>query len=292
MRSLWTASALLLLLGSPLWATQQVVETIDRSFTVDGTPEIYVRNVDGRIEVTAHSGSDVEVRAIKEVTRASSDSEAKREAEKVKVRIEQVGDRIEIEAEYPKTLFSFNGPKAVVHFEIRTPRRTNLDAKSVDGQLKVTGLEGDLRLKTVDGDLHADGCSGSIVAEGVDGDLLLRELDGNVDARTVDGDLELDGRLSVVQAKSTDGDIAIQVQANSAMTEDWSIRSTDGSIRLELPDGFGADLDVEVSDGDIETDHPLALEGKLSSHQLQGKLYGGGHLLRIRTKDGSVELTR
>lgn len=292
MRSLWITSVLLLLLGSPLWASPEIVETIDRSFTVDGTPEIYVRNVDGRIEVTAHTGSEVQIRAIKEVTRASSDSEAKRAADKVKVRIEQVGNRIEVEAEHPKRLFSFGEPNVVVHFEIRTPRRTNLDAKSVDGQLKVTSLEGDLRLKTVDGDLHADGCSGSIVAEAVDGNLLLRELEGNVDARTVDGDLELDGKLAVVQAKSTDGDIVIRVQADSAMTEEWSIRTTDGSIRLQIPDGFGADLDVKASDGDIETDHPVTLEGKLARHQLQGKLYGGGHLLRIRTTDGSVELTR
>ena len=67
---------------------------------------------------------------------------------------------------------------------------------------------------------------------------------------------------------------------------------TDGSIRLQLPDGFGADLDVKASDGDIETDHPLTLDGKLAEHQLHGKLYGGGHLLRIRTTDGSVELIK
>ncbi len=149
--------------------------------------------MDGRIEVTAHSGPNVQIRAIKEVSRASSDAEAKRVADKVKVRIEQVGNHIEIEAEHPERHSSFGEPYAVVHFEIRTPRLSNLDAKSVDGRLEVTSLDGDLRLSTVDGDL-----------------------------------------LAALQAKSTDGDIVIRVQPDSAMTEDWSIRTTDGSIRLEL----------------------------------------------------------
>ncbi len=108
----------------------------------------------------------------------------------------------------------------------------------------------------------------------------------------MDGDLQIRGRLSAVQAKSTDGDIVIQIDPDSTMTEDWSIRTTDGSIRLEIPDGFGADLDVEANDGGIDTDHPMTLEGKLSNHRLQGQLYGGGRRLRLRTKDGSVELLK
>ena len=39
-----------LLLASPTWASQKVVDTIDKSYAVDDTPEIHVRNVEGPMD--------------------------------------------------------------------------------------------------------------------------------------------------------------------------------------------------------------------------------------------------
>ena len=170
-----------LLLASPAWASQQVVETIDKSYTIDGTPEIDVRNVDGPITITAHQGSDVKVKAIKEVHNATSDADAKRAADKVKVEIQQVGNRIEITVDYPKNIFSFGGgPYAIVRFEISAPKKSDVDAHAVDGSIEVTGLEGRLQLKTVDGDLEVRSCLGKISAHTVDGDLLLENVGGTM----------------------------------------------------------------------------------------------------------------
>ncbi len=154
------------LLASPAWASQQVVETIDKSFTVDGTPEIDVQNVDGPITITAHPSSDIKVRAIKEVHRAASDADAKQAADKVMVEINQVGNRIEMAAEYPRSAFSFGrGPYVIVRFEISTPRKSDVDAHAVDGSIEVVGLEGRLQLQTVDGDLGVRSCLGEISAQ-------------------------------------------------------------------------------------------------------------------------------
>ena len=285
--------AIVILLGVPFaQAAVQEVETIEKSFTTAGVPEIFVRNVDGRTQLTAHAGNEVIVRATKEVKRADSQAEAERVAQKVTVRIEQVDNRIEVETKYPKNFSWGRGPQVYVHIEISAPERSNADAKSVDGNLTVTGIEGDLQLKTVDGDLTVTDCSGEIHANSVDGNAELRGVAGNVEARTVDGDLVLEGILGGVRAKSTDGDITIHVRSDSVMDSDWSVATTDGSIRVEIPEGFGANLDVRVSDGDIESDHPLTVEGKISDHRLQGALYGGGHQLSIRTSDGSVELKK
>jgi DUF4097 and DUF4098 domain-containing protein YvlB len=165
-----------------------------------------------------------------------------------------------------------------------------MDVKSVDGNLEVEGFEGSLELVTVDGDLDVTSCSGRIRAQSVDGDAELRDVSGSVEARTVDGDLEIEGTLQSLQAKSTDGDITLRVDPNSVMEEDWSLRTSDGSIRVALPEGFAVDLDIEADDGDIESSHPMTLEGKTSGDRVQGQLYGGGYQLRIRTSDGSVVL--
>jgi hypothetical protein len=102
--------------------------------------------------------------------------------------------------------------------------------------------------------------------------------------------MEIEGTLQSLEAKSTDGNITVRVDPDSEMDADWTLRTTDGSIRLTLPQGFGADLDIEADDGSINSDHPMTLEGKLSRRSVQGQLYGGGYKLHIRTSDGSVSL--
>ncbi len=279
------------LLVPPAWASQNEVETIDRSFTVNGVPEIYLRNVDGRSKLTSHEGNEVRIHAVKTVSRARDEADARQAASEVEVLIEQVGNRIEVETQYPKKAWS-RGPRVLVHIEIEAPRQSNLDVKSVDGNLDVLGFEGDLRLATVDGNLTIEDCAGQISAKSVDGNAELRNIEGRVEARTVDGDLDIDGRLNHLEASSTDGDLTIRVAAESMMEGGWSVRTTDGDISMTLPEGFGADLDVEADDGDIESDHPMMMEGKMGKHRFQGQLYSGGHPLRIRTSDGSVKLLK
>ncbi len=88
------------------------------------------------------------------------------------VEINQVGNRIEMAAEYPRSAFSFGrGPYVIVRFEISTPRKSDVDAHAVDGSIEVVGLEGRLQLQTVDGDLGVRSCLGEISAHTVDGDL-------------------------------------------------------------------------------------------------------------------------
>jgi hypothetical protein len=282
---------LALLLVPSAWAWQDEVETIDRSFTVDGVPEIYLRNVDGRTRLTSHEGNEVRVRAVKTVSRARDEAEARQAASEVKVLIEQVGNRIEVETKYPKKAWS-RGPRVLVHFEVEAPRQSDLDIKSVDGNLDVTGFEGDLQLATVDGNLTIEDCAGEVLAKSVDGDADLRDVTGRVEARTVDGDLNIHGRMSHLEAHSTDGDLTIRVEPDSVMESGWSLRTTDGDISVVLPEGFGADLDVKASDGDIESDHPMMMEGKIRKSQFQGQLYSGGYPLRIRTSDGSIRLLK
>ncbi len=279
-----------LLLASPAWASQQVVETIDKSYTVDGTPEIDVRNVDGPITITAHQGSDVRVKAIKEVHKAASDADAKRAADKVKVEIQQVGNRIEITADYPKNTFSFGGgPYANVRFEILAPKKSNVDAHAVDGSIEVSGLEGRLQLKTVDGDLEVRSCLGEISAHTVDGDLRLENVGGTIEARTTDGDLRVDGALQALQVETTDGDLVVRVQPGSKMEREWSIESTDGDIRLTLPEDFAANLEIRANDGEITTQFPVTVQ-KVSEGRFSGELNGGGHRLSIRSSDGDIRL--
>jgi hypothetical protein len=290
------------MVGSLCWAilfssspavASEVVDTVERSFTVEGRPSIIIKNVDGNNRIVAGSGSQVSIRAVKEVSRAGSSEEAKRAAEKVEVRIEQFGDRIEIQAKYPKR-WSFLGlkPRILVHFEVTAPAASDLEAVSVDGALDVEGFDGRLELSTADGDLTVHHCRGVLSARTVDGDLSLGSSGGEVRARTVDGKLSIEGIMRALEASSTDGRVEIRAAPGSTMGKDWSIRTSDGDIRLGLPEGFEADIDIETDDGRINSEHPVSIEGSVSRNKLRGKLNDGGNLLRIRSSDGDVTIER
>lgn len=293
----WLASIAVVLCGSlaPCAAFQagQVVETIERSFPVQARPMVTIKNVDGRTRVRAGDSQTVQVRAVKEVTRADSREEAERAAADIKVRIEQIGNRVEVEAIYPRSWFSFGlKPRALVHFEIATPAQADIQAHSVDGALEVRGIDGRLELSTVDGGLSGYDLTGRIDADTVDGELVLEGVRGEVKGHTVDGRLSVSGDLTSLDASSTDGAIEVRAGQGSKIDNDWSVRSTDGDVQLELPAGFGAELDVETGDGRIANQLPMTVRGEISSHRLRGTINNGGGLIRIHTSDGSVTIVK
>ena len=74
--------------------------------------------------------------------------------------------------------------------------------------------------------------------------------------------------------------------------DDWTISTGDGSVTLELPDAFNADLDAHTGDGRIAVEdlEVSDVTGKMSRDRLRGQLGAGGRSVRIRTGDGSITL--
>jgi hypothetical protein len=278
---------LLAALSSP-----QAVETLEKSFEVRGAPRIVVSNGDGRTELRAHQDARVLVSVVKEVRRAGSDEEAKKLADRVEVRIAQEGDRIEIRTIYPQSDWSFfHEAEVLVHIDVRAPAKTDLDVSSEDGPLRVEGFTGDLRLSTEDGDLSVADCSGVARVSAEDGDVTVRGFEGEMDAGIEDGDLKLEGKLGRLTADAEDGDIDVRLDRGALMTADWRLEAADGGIRLEVPDGFAAELDVDTNDGSIDVDIP-STAAEYSEGRMTGAMNGGGHRLVIRTEDGSVRLSK
>jgi DUF4097 and DUF4098 domain-containing protein YvlB len=270
----------------------QTVETIEKAFEVRGTPRLVVTNEDGRTELRSHRESRVRISIVKEVLRAESDEEARRLAEKVEVRIAQDGDRIEVRTLYPDNDWSWFGEAEVlVHIDVLAPAKSDLDVSTEDGRLTVSGFSGDLRLSTEDGDLSLTACSGFARVSAEDGDVDVLDFEGDVDAAIEDGELRVGGKLGRLSADAEDGDVDVHLLEGSVMTADWRVDAADGGVRIRVPEGFAADLDVDTGDGSIDLDLP-ATAAEVSEGRLTGSMNGGGHRLVIRTEDGSVRLSR
>jgi DUF4097 and DUF4098 domain-containing protein YvlB len=74
------------------------------------------------------------------------------------------------------------------------------------------------------------------------------------------------------------------------MGGEWSIRSADGSIHIELPQDFSADLEARTENGQIKCDCPVTISGSVDRHRLTGKINSGGNLLKVQSSDGSINI--
>jgi hypothetical protein len=77
------------------------------------------------------------------------------------------------------------------------------------------------------------------------------------------------------------------------MTEDWIVATDDGSVSLELPDGFGAEVEADPgNDGRARSEIPLldVVGGTRDNRVLRGRMGSGGKRLVVRTSDGNIKI--
>ena len=72
------------------------------------------------------------------------------------------------------------------------------------------------------------------------------------------------------------------------------VATDDGSVSVELPDGFNADIEADPgSDGRARSELTLVnvSGGTRDNRTLRGRLGEGGQLFSLRTGDGTIRLT-
>ena len=220
----------------------------------------------------------------------------KEAAATITVESAQQGNRVSVEVRMPAAhLFALNwlggGSARLV---VSVPASSDVRASSGDGSIDLEGVNGTITLHSGDGSIHASNSSGNVTASTGDGSIKLDGVDGVLDANTGDGSVRATGKLTRLHARSGDGSISVHAQPGSSTSDDWNITSGDGSVTLELPDGFGADLDAHTGDGGIHLDGVTVsnVTGAIRRNTARGQLGSGGKALRVRTGDGSITLRR
>ena len=321
--------SVVLLFVTSAWSDDLTAEKQERSFTMQAHPELSIHNGDGRTIVRAHDSADIVVRYTKEVTHVKTADEAKKQADRVTVRIEQIGNKLEVEAKYPKEWgISFGTrPEVYVNFEVLVPAESDVYVKASDGDTEIDGIkshtdlslsdgdaviqecsgdlavkigDGDLHLKdcaganmkikTTDGDVTATDCSGTIDMKAGDGKINLNHIDGSLNMEAGDGSAYVDGKFQQLVLKVVDADLKLTVENGSVMQDSWWIKATDGDVSLQLPQDFSANINISTSDGKINTNVPIGVVGRISTSKLSGKLNNGGQIFEIHTTDGDIDI--
>ena len=239
-----------------------------KTYTITGKADLRVETSDANIHVDTWDQNTIEARVISQHYKIGERG--------LRVEEHQSGDSVELFVHFPTEVhvFTFNVHGNRVDIEIHMPRQGRVNLRTGDGAIRLANLKGEMELQTGDGHQEIDA------------------VDGKLRARAGDGHITATGRFDVLELGTGDGHIEARALNGSMMTSSWSVHTGDGSVTLDLPANFAADLDLHTSDGHITADIPVAVEGRLGERNIHGKINGGGNLLTVHTGDGSIRLQK
>jgi len=212
-----------------------------------------VHGINGPIRARPSEGREARVRAKK--------SGRKSDPDEVKIEVEQTEDGVRICARYPRPDGSLNdclsqntrNNDVEVDFRLDVPAGVHLVAETVNGEVEIDGVSGDVRASTVNGSVEVT-------------------TTGEAEAQTVNG-----GIHARIGSKQWTGAL--------------SFETVNGSVVVTLPDGVNADVKASTVNGEISSDFEMAVSGRISSRRLRGVIgKGGGGQITLSTVNGGIEL--
>jgi DUF4097 and DUF4098 domain-containing protein YvlB len=238
----------------------------NKTYPITGQPDLRVETSDANIQVDTWEKNSIEVRVVSQRTRIGENG--------IRIIEHQAGDTVDLEVRFPHRHFTI---------DIGThPRR-------VDIQIHMP-REGRLYLHTGDGDIHLADFKGTMELQSSDGSQDIDGVDGVLRSHAGDGHVRANGRFDGLEIGTGDGRIEARALPGSRASSIWDLHAGDGSVTLQLPGNFAADVDLHTGDGHITLDMPIAVQGRLDKRDIHGTLNGGGNHLSIHTGDGSIRL--
>jgi Ni/Co efflux regulator RcnB len=273
---------------------------IDTVVSVGRDASVDLSLVSGNVTVTAWGRGDVQVRGY---------------SERLPLRFEHQGGRVRVWVPNAR----LRGRSGDQRLEVVVPVGTRVAAQSVSGNVRVTGVRGELEAGTVSGDVDAsDGVrrvalnsvsgavrgtnvEGDVRANSVSGEVILDQVSGEIDAQSVSGEVEVRrARSSRLRMESVSGELTYE----GSITRDgrYELNSHSGEIHLLLPADVGADLSLRTFSGSIDTDFPLTTRGDSRDEnrrsygprerRMDFTLGGGGARIMAETFSGSINIGR
>ncbi|MDQ6887153.1 MAG: DUF4097 domain-containing protein [Gemmatimonadota bacterium] len=142
-----------------------------------------------------------------------------------------------------------------VSFDLLVPTKSDLSIHTQNGGISVVEVEGTMDLSAQNGGLH------------------LQALGGDVRAETRNGGLDVTLSGSRWEGKGLDAE------------------TTNGGIRLRVPASYSAMLETGTTNGSLDFDFPVTIQGRLD-RRLSTQLGSGGATVRAMTHNGGVVVTK
>jgi len=239
-------------------ASGKAQDTWTRTYTLADKGRLEIINVNGRITAEPATDGKVTVEGHR-TAKGSTDEAAKEMLAKLEIREEVSGDRVRVESRPPR-LSGFNGHE--IEWTIKVPAGVVVDLRTVNGGVRINGLQGEVHAKTTNGGVKGSNVGASIL-----------------EASSVNGgiDIELGGVLGEngsIDIETVNGGVSLGLASESKAT--IVARAVNGGVRVD-----GLDIQKQEQSNSFE-----------SKRRLEGTLNGGGAKVNVSTTNGGVRISR
>jgi len=265
---------------------------MQKTFEIEGRPEVEVRLAAGDIEVDATLDGSVTVELV------ADDEESQQLVDEA--RVERQGSRVLVDVPQKRGGFSFGSifGRQGITCRVRCPEGSLLTVRSKSADLTVRGAIGGLNVATASGDVEADQVHGGINVKSASGDVGVRLVTGGVNVQSASGDVVLGAVRGTVNVNTASGDVSIDAaddnvnvstvsgdQEHGAVTRgNVSAHSVSGDVRIGVRRGSKVYLDCTTVSGDTSSELEVSPEAPATD----------GPLVEIRAKtvSGDIRITR
>ena len=225
-------------------------ETVEKSVPLNADGRFRVENINGTIRIDAWDRNEVQI-----VAEKSASSEAALADIEIEIRGE--GDRVDVQTRLPKSGWLLGGEGGSVSYEIIAPEGARITAITVNGQVRIEGIA------------------------------------GQVEAKSVNGKLEIIDAAGVVESSTVNGSVDVSY---IALPDSGShgITTVNGSVSLILPESAAGHFEVNTVNGGISSEFPLEISQKKFGNfrSVSDSIGEGGGSFKIKTVNGQVQIRK
>lgn len=221
-----------------------VSKDFSKTYPLQAGGSFELQNVNGPVAVEGWDRNEVEIRAVKIAKENQAD------LDRVTIEVEAGPTAVSVATRYPQD----EGVEVSVEYTVHVPHTAHVEhVGTVNGTLKIAGVDSVADLHTVNGNIE--------VYEG----------GGSVHARTTNGNVHLE---------------LLRFQDEKGM----SAETTNGSVVLAVPLDTQANLEARSMNGSFYSELPLSLESSLRPREMRGRYGKGGAPIKLNTVNGAIQV--
>jgi DUF4097 and DUF4098 domain-containing protein YvlB len=292
------------------WGDQNQTEKFSKTVPLGKGGTLDLSNISGDIIVTGGAGEQVVIDAVKR-GRTVEDLSA------VQIEVTATALRVEVRTKYPESRRNVN---ASVDFTVTVPRGASVILNSVSGDMKVSTIDGSLRVNTVSGDVgvtsaaqletaktvsgdvtvNSSGSTADITAASVSGDVTMKAVKAKgLDLNSVSGSVSLtDVTCDRVKANSISGDLIFS--GPLAKGGRYTFQSHSGDVSVTTGGAVGFELNASSFSGDIKSDYELTVKfgGDTTGargpkrQNVRGTFGDGSAVLELNSFSGDIRIIK
>ena len=295
------------------------VRTVSREFETGEKAVLHLESRSGSVIVEGRESDRVVVDA---VLRVSSDlsTDADDAAALVERNMEQDQHRVIVRAPtlQPSEGWGifFGHKSARIDYHVRVPRRTavrvlsksgtveimhtqgvlycegssgKIGINDIEGEVSVVSRSGGLQIEGIKGSLNVESRSGKLRVRGVEGPVTVESRSGTCEIIDITGEVRLTARSGSLAMENIDGRLQARSHAGAVryrgvVSDDMEIEAHAGSITFAVDPASLFFIDASSDVGSVRSDLPPRGKGAAPPE--------GGPKVRLRTRAGSIRLTR